>query len=416
MNSSLKYMPILAGLLVMAGWSGASEAQAQTVLNMAGSSAARHFAGEVPADLCDAAPTPTRYTSSDGNNIVWDCQRGGVPHLIRYAASASANGIKAADPTVPGAIAGIAQLDHAAATCTNGGTQTIGGKTVNIQSNCSLTFTAPVQVHVGLSDVQGSSFGQSGPILPPPAVSQPALASAITPVPTAVVPFALFLGKNVVKVTGGAPSGQVTNLTRTQIEQIFGRQITDWGQIGHGASANGTTLDATAPIVLCLRNAGSGTKAALDQTVLINTTETGLPVAGGVIFGGSTSNVQSCLASNPNAIGYMDADQINSVAAGIYTVAIDGALPPNGTVAGKRDLRCGAYAYWTSVQAYKRVGLVAAVNAVADAWIADAGTAAVITRIPTGAFWEADENMFVTKSSDKGPLNFKPGVHTACQN
>ena len=82
--------------LALAGVAGlalsAESAQAQLVLNGTGSSAGRLFAGNSPALLCDAAPTPLLFVSSEGtpNKYEWQCTINGVPNSrVRYSATNS---------------------------------------------------------------------------------------------------------------------------------------------------------------------------------------------------------------------------------------------------------------------------------------------------------------------------------------
>ena len=72
MRSSIRYMPLLAGALVLAGFAGTAAAQT-TELNAGGSSAGRNFATDVPLNLCDGAapPTASRFSSADNNKITW---------------------------------------------------------------------------------------------------------------------------------------------------------------------------------------------------------------------------------------------------------------------------------------------------------------------------------------------------------
>jgi len=49
------------------------------------------------------------------------------------------------------------------------------------------------------------------------------------------------------------------------------------------------------------------------------------------------------------------------------------------------------------------------------AYVADAGSAATIGVIPTGAYWASDEEMFVSKNVDKGPLIWRSGAHPECR-
>jgi hypothetical protein len=184
-------------------------------------------------------------------------------------------------------------------------------------------------------------------------------------------------------------------------------------------------LEVSSPITLCLRSAGSGTKAAFDETVMINSTETLLGNATSV-FSSSASGVLTCLAGNRRSIGYINADEAVSFIplaanAGLaYVVRIDGGLAHDPSLTDpKRDLKCGKYAYWAGWRLNRRVaGEGAAIDALAQAYVDNASSQATISIIPTGAYWASDEEMAVFKNVDKGPLVWKGtggGVHPECR-
>ena len=88
--------PMLKLALALVGMAGvalaAETAHAQLVLNGAGSSAGRLFAGTSPAAICAASPTPLLFVSSEGtpNKYEWQCTVNGVANSrIRYSASQS---------------------------------------------------------------------------------------------------------------------------------------------------------------------------------------------------------------------------------------------------------------------------------------------------------------------------------------
>jgi hypothetical protein len=425
MQLPLRYMPILAGALALTGLAGT--ASAATELNMGGSSAGRNFATDVPLDLCDASPTPSRYSTADNNKIVWVCKRGGLDVIMRYSATGSSDGVNkllqlASDPA-----SNMLHLDHTLTTGCTGPTLTTRPGTVpksyNNTINCNNGNTISLPTHMGASDVQGSSFHQTGPTgTTVSALDDTTLNSVVT----AIVPFSIYTGKGVVKLdsAGTAPNGKIDGLSRLQVEQIFSRSVTDWTRLGFGTVTDGApgTLEATSPIVLCLRNAGSGTKAAFDETLMINATESSV-ATGSVVFSSSTSGVLTCLAANRRSIGYADADQVVSFNPGgandglAYVVRVDGGLANDPSLTDpKRDLKCGKYAYWAGWRLNRRTTSEgAAVDALAAAYVADAGLQTTIGIIPTGAYWASDEEMFVSKNVDKGPLIWKSGAHPQCR-
>ena len=424
MQSILRYMPILAGALALTGLAGT--ASAATEANLGGSSAARNFMTDVPLNLCDAAPLPSRYSTADGNKIVWVCKRAGLDVIMRYSATGSSDGINkllqlASDPA-----SNMLYLDHTLTTGCTGPTLTTrpsDSKQYNNTINCNNGNTISLPTHMGASDVQGASFHQTGPT----GTSVTALDdTTLNSVAVAIVPFSLYTGKGVVKLDslGTGPNGKIDGLSRLQVEQIFSRSVTDWTRLGFGTVTDGApgTLEATSPIVLCLRNAGSGTKATFDETLMINATESSV-ATGSVIFSSSTSGVLTCLAANRRSIGYADSDQVVSFNPGgandglAYVVRVDGGLANDPSLTDhKRDLKCGKYAYWAGERLNRRTTSEgAAVDAYMQAFVDNAGLQATIGIIPTGVYWASDEEMFVSKNVDKGPLIWKAGAHPQCR-
>lgn len=428
MKSPVKYMPILAGALALAGWAGVAQAQT-TELNAGGSSAGRNFATDVPLNLCDPAPLPARYASADNNKITWVCNRGGQPVIMRYSATGSSDGVNKLLQPASNSASNMLFLDHGLTTgCTgpNVVTRPADGKQYNNTTGCANTNTISLPVHMGASDVQGASFHQSGPL---GVTVSPLDDSGLNGVSVAIVPFSLFAGKGIVKLdaAGTAPNGSIDGLSRLQIERIFNGQITDWRQLGYGTVTDAApgTLEATSPIKLCMRNAGSGTKAAFDETVMINSAESTI-ASTTKVFSSSSSGVETCLTdvNGRRSIGYMDADAFvkfkvgGSLAGLAYPVRVDGALAYDPALVGneKRDLKCGKYAYWAGWRLNRRAsGEGAAIDALAQAYVDNASSQATISVIPTGAFWASDEEMFVSKNVDKGPLIFKTGAHPECR-
>ena len=86
------------------------------------------------------------------------------------------------------------------------------------------------------------------------------------------------------------PANKVTNLTKDQVAKIYMGEITNWNEVG----------GADAPIVVVSREDGSGTRTATEE--LVGFTEKLKPDA--TIKEGN-GNVQTTVAGNPNAIGYV---------------------------------------------------------------------------------------------------------------
>lgn len=428
MRSSTRYLSIIAGGLALAGLAGT--AQAQTVLNIGGSSAGRNFATDVPLNVCDVgivgAPStyPNRYSSADGNKITWVCNRSSLQVTMRYSATGSSDGVNKLLQPASNPASNMLFLDH---TLTTGCTGPVAvfrpsdNRPYNNTTGCNNANTISLPVHMGASDVQGASFHQVGPV----GTTITALDdSTLNSVQTAIVPFTLFVGKGVVKDVAGAPGGPITGLSRMEIEAVFNRAVTDWKRLGFGTVTDATpgTLEATSPIVLCLRNAGSGTKAAFDETVMINANETSVANAS-VVFNSSSSGVLSCLSTNRRSIGYMDADAVvnfnvgGAQAGNAYAIRIDGGLANDPSLSDpKRDLKCGKYPYWAGWRLNRRTTSEGPeIDALAQAYLDNAGLAVTIGQIPTGAFWASDEEMAVFKNADRGPIAWKAGNHPECR-
>lgn len=424
MESTKSYLSVLVATLALVGIAGV--AQADTELNIGGSSAARNFMSDIPLNLCDASPLPNYYVSANNNLHTWTCSRSGLPIIIRYSATGSSDGVNKL--LVPTGQAGSKMdfLNHTLTTGCTGPTLTTrpsDSKQYNKTINCANTNTINLPVIMGAADVQGASFHQIGPI----GTTVSALDdSTLNSVGTAIVPFSIYAGKGVVKLngTGTAPAGPISGLSRLEVERVFSGQVTDWRQLGYGTVTDGApgTLEATSPITLCMRNAGSGTKATFDETVMINATETA--IANGVhVFSASTSGVLTCLSTNRRSIGYADADQVvhfnggGDLAGLAYPIRLDGGLAYDASLADpKRDLKCGKYAYWATERLNRRTASEGAdIDALAQAFVDNTSLQATISIIPTGAYWASDEEMFVSKNVDKGPLIWKSGPHPDCR-
>jgi len=426
MSINKRYLPILAGALALVGLAGT--AQAQTAINIGGSSAARNFMGNTPLNLCDAGADittyPKYYVSADNNLHTWVCNRAGLPVIIRYSASGSSDGINKLLQPATNSASNMNFLDHTLSGCTGptDTTRASDGKHYALFS-CPSTNITNLGVTMGASDVGGSSFHQQGPL---GTFVTPLDDSGLNSVQVAVVPFSIYVGKGVVQLNtaGTGPNGPITGLSRLQIENIFSRGVTDWTRLGFGTvtDAAPSTLEATSPIVLCLRNAGSGTKATFAATLMLNATETnGGPAS--VIFSSSTSGVQACLEGNRRSIGYMDADQVTryltgGAAAGLANVvSVDGGLANDPSLPdAKRDLKCGKYAYWAGERLNRRSGGEGPdIDALQAAFVLDASSAATIALIPQGKYWTAFSDMVVSKNSDLGPLIWASGAHPQCR-
>jgi len=453
MKTATKMAVGLAGLF--AAISMGTSAEAATVVNMGGSSAATPFASLVPVTLCDAN-SGVQFINGDisspaitaGKLITWSCTRAATPIVIRYSASSSSDGIKKLQQAETNALSFMPFLDETLTTGCTGPTaksQVIGGVTYNWNQFVGCTgllnpggSPAGAPVQVGWADVGGSSFHQTGPIT---TVIKPLDDSALLVNKTATLPFSFVLGNGVQRLNaaGTQVAGPVNSLSQDQIVAILSRQVTDWRQLGLGTApvnldgsraAVGTAVDAPSLITLCIRNAGSGTKATLQVTLLtsgageITSGSTNLLDAteGNVYFNGSTQDVRDCIGGNAgnsrpahrHALGYMETDQAELVAApggGLvpqgYLVKLDGYLPDDATLSDRQaNLKCGKYKFWTIERFNTRNPSSADANVVTliSDFLVNATTPGNVDDLnPT---WVAPSDMQVTKNADGGPIAF----------
>ena len=445
----------VAGLLAVVGLSGSAHAAATEVctgpqptacvqLNMGGSSAGTGFATQVPLNLLDqdnpgtpADETPIHYVNgvigsiTSGKLHVWTGTRAGVPTIVRYVATGSSDGVKRLQQPVANSLSNMNFLNHTGTTgCSAPAllTRPADGKQYYEMTGCTFGISA-LPVTLGASDVHGNSFHQTGPAIPLTKVS-PLDQSMLTSVQAAIVPFKFVLGtavKMVNPVTGDVPGVNdllnVDSLSHDEIQSLLSRQpgALDWKSFGLVGDVNGDgDADATAPVTLCLRSAGSGTKASLDETVMLTTSETPngstnlTNPASGVYFGTSTQDVRDCVGGNvaagrpahPLAIGYLDADA--SVPNG-YDVRMDGRHANDLTLADpKSNIKCGKYKYWVGWRLNYRTTDDPDISPAQDALILDfvnsASLPSTTDLLPAGAYWVSPNDMYVSKNADAGPV------------
>jgi phosphate transport system substrate-binding protein len=129
----------------------------------------------------------------------------------------------------------------------------------------------------------------------------------------------LGLTEHVIAIDGIAlainPANAVTNLTNDQLIRIFTGVVTNWKDVG----------GADAPIVVILRETGSGTRDGFESLLGI----VGKCVGSQEV--NETGIVKSTVAGNVNAIGYLS---LGKVDASIKAVSVDGVVPSEATVKG----------------------------------------------------------------------------------
>jgi hypothetical protein len=444
----------------------AAESTQALELNGKGSSAGRNFAALTPGGLCDPGSSATFYfnnATSDPNapssRTEWRCTVGGVANTVfRYHGTASRDGFTSLNSTnvLLNATGYFNTQNPAPGNCTalpnlappNNNPREFGGHpsvTLTLcSSNTALLTNLPI--HYGASDVQASSFGQTGfgedangtiPSINP--------SVDLTPLPINTVPFAIAVGGG---VRQGAGPGLLDNLSISDLYQIMNGTVQNWNTIG-----NTVEPGANPNITVCHRTPGSGTLATLHQTIMrkgpssINGTRvpagTARPVAGAYSNIGniSSQNVLDCMNNatiagvpqNVNhrvSIGYIDSDSLPLLTTGAHFVKINGfqAFDPTlpATSARLKDLRCGDYPYWANWNMVIRTNGVdglTAPGAPVGASPVPTGTqtllesyaARAILINPLPGFWATQADMFVSKNEDQGPHSNIAGGETFCQ-
>ncbi|MBC3805184.1 phosphate ABC transporter substrate-binding protein PstS family protein [Acetobacterium fimetarium] len=102
------------------------------------------------------------------------------------------------------------------------------------------------------------------------------------------------------------PANTVTDLTKNQLAKIYTGEYTNWSEVG----------GVDAPIVVVSREDGSGTRTATEE--LVGFTE---KLKGSATIKEGNGNVQTTVAGNPNAIGYVSLTFVNK---SVKTIRVDG--------------------------------------------------------------------------------------------
>ncbi len=109
------------------------------------------------------------------------------------------------------------------------------------------------------------------------------------------------------------PGNSVASLTKAQVADIFTGKITNWNEVG----------GADAPVVVILREAGSGTRDGFESILDIADKCVGNQEVN------ETGIVKSTVAGNVNAIGYMSLGKVDD---SIIAVTVDSVTPSEATV------------------------------------------------------------------------------------
>lgn len=105
------------------------------------------------------------------------------------------------------------------------------------------------------------------------------------------------------------PSNVLDNLTQAQVQEIFSGRVRSWAELG----------GPPRPIVLVIREAGSGTFGAFEELVM-----QGVPLTPAALRQGSNGAIRQVVSGDPYAIGYIS---LGIVDATVKPVAINGIEP-----------------------------------------------------------------------------------------
>lgn len=116
------------------------------------------------------------------------------------------------------------------------------------------------------------------------------------------------------------PDNTAADITMEQLKQVYAGEITNWSELG-GADAD---------IVVVSREDGSGTRGAFEELLELETIVDSATISEG------NGNVQSTVAGNPNAIGYVSFTFINDT---VKALTVAGVEPtPEDVIAGEYEL------------------------------------------------------------------------------
>jgi len=157
-----------------------------------------------------------------------------------------------------------------------------------------------------------------------------------------IVPFAFFANKQAfVGDVGNLLQANLTNITKTMVQEIFSGAVTDWHTYFPAIPAGST-------ITTCMRVAGSGTMATFQAAVMdSNKTGPALPnldnsiLGNNAWFNNTSGDMVNCIATVPGSIGFVDPDK--ALAGNEY-----GPITYNGVAATAANIKNGTYdSFWT---------------------------------------------------------------------
>lgn len=106
------------------------------------------------------------------------------------------------------------------------------------------------------------------------------------------------------------PDNEVEDMTLEQLRRIFAGKITNWQELG----------GQDAPIMLVVREEGSGTRDAFEEIVMGE----GSKILDQALVQNSTGAVRTAVAGNPDAIGFISVGMLSDE---VKALAIDGVEP-----------------------------------------------------------------------------------------
>jgi len=319
--------------------SGSSAAKAAIKADLAGTdwcngNGMTTFAAGTPdfnAFSCTAAAGPfngqttTIYYRAEGGSVV------GVLPVINKVA------IKQLDLSAAG---GCPQATTGAVACVVGGTPAANGSS---DSWTSGVFTPALAAQVGISDLEPKAFvGDNFPTnytFIGPKRSATDLKSQ-TLLPQNIVfqqVFGLIINNTPAGIAG------VNNISTQSVRDILTGSFTNWTSVPAApvTTSDRTTLvskvgagpavaNASTPIFLCNREAGSGTRTGTSVYFLGDEcTSTASAIASSGVDNFSTGDEITCVQNHPGAIGYVSIDKQAGLPAGVAPLAIDGVMPTN---------------------------------------------------------------------------------------
>ena len=192
-------------------------------------------------------------------------------------------------------------------------------------ANGTSTTVTPNGSGTGLKDVSAGAtqIGMSD-VYAVEKESSPGAYSKLADHQVAVVAFTLIVNNDL--------RGKVGNLTKSEIQQIYQGQVTNWSQIG-GPNEIITVVN---------RPTTSGTRSTFKKWVLDGKNESN----SGAIAQDNTGAVVQTIAQTPGAIGYVTTGFAITNPNGVSPICIDGGKPT------ATDISAGKYPFWGVEHAY----------------------------------------------------------------